>query len=70
MKVDSDPEVLIGLWRWPPCRGAEASPMVPFTIEVLQLQYIDKVVDVCCACPTVPGCSCREDSRAPTVAPR
>ena len=35
--------------------------MVQDTIEILQLQYTDKVVDVCCA---------GGDSRAPTVAAR
>ena len=45
-------------------------PLVLETIEILQLQYTDKVVDVCCAGPAVLGCSREEDSRAPTVAAR
>ena len=32
------------------------------------MQYIDKVIDVCCAGPAVLGCSRGGDSRAPTVA--
>ena len=45
-------------------------PMVLFsTIEILQLQYTDKVIDVSCAGPAL---ECRRgvDSRAPTVASR
>ena len=36
------------------CRGAEAvslGPSVQKSIEILQLQFIDKVFDVCCAGP-------------------
>ena len=43
-------------------------PWVLFsTIEILQLQYTDKVIDVSCAGPAL---ECRRgvDSRAPTVA--
>ena len=42
------------------CRGADAVSLGPFvqkTIEILQLQFIDKVFDVCCAGPAVLGCS-------------
>ena len=38
------------------------------TIEILPLQYIDKVIDVCCAGPTDSWCSLREDGRHPTGA--
>ena len=54
------------------CRGADADPFGPSVqkiIEILQLQFIDKVVDVCCAGPAVFVCSRGGDSRAPTVAP-
>ena len=55
------------------CRGADADffgPSVQKIIEILQLQFIDKVVDDCCAGPAVLGCSRGGDSRAPTVAAR
>ena len=46
-------------------------PLVPLKlVEILQLQSIDKVVDVCCTGPAVLGCSRGGDSRAPTVAAR
>ena len=43
------------------CRGADADSFGPSgesrkIIEILQLQSIDKVVDVCCAGPAVLGC--------------
>ena len=41
-------------------------PMVRFTIEILQLQYIDQVVNVCCAGPAS-SCAVVGDSRDPTV---
>ena len=44
--------------------------MVRFTTEILQLRYIDKVVDVCFAGPAVLGFSRGGDSRAPTVVAR
>ena len=54
-----------------PCRGAHADsygPSIQKVIEILLLQYIDKVIDVGCR-----SCSSRcirgGDSRAPTVAP-
>ena len=54
-----------------PCRGAHADfygPSIQKVIEILLLQYIDKVIDVWCR-----SCSSRcirgGDSRAPTVAP-
>ena len=54
-----------------PCRGAHADsygPSIQKVIEILLLQYIDKVIDVGCR-----SCSSRSirggDSRAPTVAP-
>ena len=53
------------------CRGAEADSHGPVqdTIEILQLQYTEKVIDVFCAGPAL---ECRRggDSRAPTVAAR
>ena len=54
-------------------RGADAVSLglsVQKTIEILQLQFIDKVFDVCCAGPAVLGCRRGGDSRAPTVAAR
>ena len=42
----------------------------PLRIAFLQLQFIDKVVHVCCAGPAVLECRCGGDSRAPTVAAR
>ena len=54
-----------------PCRGAHPNsynPSIQKIIQILLLQYIDKVIDVGCR-----SCSSRcirgEDSRAPTVAP-
>ena len=38
-----------------------------FTTEFPQLQYIDKVVDVCCVGPALLECRRGGDSRAPTV---
>ena len=38
-------------------------PMVRFTTEILQLQYIDKVIDVCCAGPQFLR-SCGRQSRS------
>ena len=35
--------------RQHPCRGAEADSLGPLSIVIPHLQYIDKVVDVCCA---------------------
>ena len=35
------------------CRGAVADSPGSLTTVVLQLQYIDTVVDVCCACPVL-----------------
>ena len=51
------------------CRGAEADSHGPVqeTIDILQLQYTDKVIDVFCAGPVL-ECRRGEDSRAPTVA--
>ena len=40
---------VLGQGRRHPCRGAGAVSHGPFSTEILQLQYIDKVVDVCCA---------------------
>ena len=54
------------------CRGADADPFGPSVqkiIEILQLQYIDKVIDVGFAGPAVPRCKRGGDSRAPTDAP-
>ena len=53
------------------CRGAEVVSLGPVqqTTEIPQLQYIDKVVVVCCAGPTVRALSVG-DSRDPTVAAR
>ena len=45
-------------------------PLVQITTAILQLQYIDKVVNVCCAGPAVLECRRGGDSRAPTVAAR
>ena len=43
-------------------------PMVRFTTEILQMQYIDKVIDVCCEGPR---CALSVgDTRDPTVAAR
>ena len=54
-----------------PCRGADADshgPSVQKIIEILHMQYIDKVIDVCCAGPR---CALSVgDSRDPTVAAR
>ena len=50
-----------------PCRGADADSLGQFSIVFLQLQYIDKVVDFCCAGPAVLESRCGGDSRAPTV---
>ena len=44
-------------------------PMVVFPIEIPQLQYIDQVVDVCCAGPA-DSCEVVGDGRDPTVAAR
>ena len=54
------------------CRGADVDAHGPVlkTIEILQLQCTDKVVDVCFAGPVVLGFSRGGDSRAPTVAAR
>ena len=54
------------------CRGADADPFGPCVqkiIEILQLQYIDKVIDVGFAGPAVFGCNRGGDTRAPPVAP-
>ena len=61
---------VLGQGRRHPCRGADADILGPFCIVILQVQYINKVVDVCCAGPAVLECRCGGDSRAPTVAPR
>ena len=53
-------------------RGADADsygPSIQKNIEILQLQYIDKVIDVGFASRAVPRCIRGGDSRAPTVAP-
>ena len=53
-------------------RGADADsygPSIQKNIEILQLQYIDKVIDVGFAGHAVPRCIRGGDSRAPTVAP-
>ena len=53
------------------CRGADAvslGPTVQKTIEILQLQFIDKVFDVCCAGPA--SSRVQSERRAPTVAAR
>ena len=50
-----------------PCRGADTEFCgIPFTTEILQLQYIDKVIDVCCR--SCQSCAVVGDTRAPTVA--
>ena len=52
--------------------GADADsygPSIQKNIEILQLQYIDKVIDVGFAGRAVPRCIRGGDSRAPTVAP-
>ena len=51
-------------------RGADADSLGPVTTVFLQLQYIDKVVDVYCAGPAGLECTREGDSLAPTVAPR
>ena len=51
-----------------PCHGDSHGPSVQKIMEILQMQYIDKVIDVCCA-----GSRCAlsvGDSRDPTVAAR
>ena len=60
---------VLGPGRQHSCRGADADSLGPVTIAFLQLQYIDKVVDVFCAGPAVLECTRGGDSRAPTVAP-
>ena len=63
----------VAVHRWSSiisCRGAEADShgRVQRTLEIL-LQYIDKVIDVCCAGPAN-SCAVVGDSRDPTVAAR
>ena len=58
-----------GPGRSHPCRGADADSLGLITIEILQLQYIDQVVDVCCAGPAS-SCAVLGDSRDPTIAAR
>ena len=60
---------VLGQGRRHPCRGADADSLGLITIVILQLQYIDKVVDFCCAGPVL-ECRRGRDSRAPTVAAR
>ena len=42
-----------------------AQMQIPFTIEILQLQFIDKVVDVRCAVPAVSGAVVDETAELP-----
>ena len=39
------------------------------TIEILQLQFIDKVFDVCCAGPAISGAVCEETVELPQLQP-
>ena len=53
------------------CRGAEAVSLGPCqkTLEILQLQFIDKVFDVCCAGPASSGAVGEETVELPQVQP-
>ena len=53
------------------CRGAEAVSLGPVqkTIDIVQLQFIDKVFDVCCAGPASSGAVCDETVELPQLQP-
>ena len=46
MKIDSDPEVRTDLWRWLPCRGAEASWLTSLLCSCRGHRCSSVVVDV------------------------
>ena len=54
---------VLGPGRRHSCPGADADSLGPVSIAFLQLQYIDKVVDVYCAGPAVLECTRGGDSR-------